>query len=67
MAANKFVISVLADGKISTESVGGFDATTHKSADDFLAALQELTGGTFIVKKNLPKPHEHKTESHHSH
>lgn len=66
MAANKFIVSILEDGKISVKSVGGFDKTTHESADDFLAMMQELAGGPFSVRKNIAKPNERKTEQHHT-
>lgn len=66
MAANKFVMEVLSDGKISVESVGGFAGTVHKDADELLRDMQKLAGGAFTVRKKVQKPNERKIETHHT-
>ncbi len=57
---NQFKIEILEDGTISVDS-DSFDATVHKSADDFVRMLGELMGGEVMVreKRKHAKAHVH--------
>lgn len=70
--ANQFKIEILEDGTISVDTEG-FDATVHKSADDFVKYLGEMMGGAVVVKekRSHAKSHLHVGKtldiSHHTH
>lgn len=65
-----FEVSVEADGKIRVNSPGGFSKEKHQDADEFLAFIQALAGGSVEVKQNKPSlanPHGHIHGHHHAH
>ena len=64
--ANEFQIEILEDGKISIRSVGSFDKTVHRDADEFLEMIKELAGGEVEVKKLQPGLGQH-THTHQHH
>lgn len=71
---NQFIIEVLEDGKIKVTSPGGFDASIHKDADDFLQYIKDLAGGPCETKKLQPTlgnaqqhHHHHHGKGHHHH
>lgn len=69
---NEFNVEVLEDGRIKVTSPEGFSPELHLKAEEFLAMLEGLAGGsveTKTLKPNLgsltSKPHQHGKGHHH--
>ena len=66
MENNGIMFEILEDGTISI-TTGSFGKTVHQSADDFLADIEKLLGGTKTVKKIKHKHQHTHNEIKHSH
>ena len=63
--ADKIKMEILEDGTITCET-DGVSGKNHKSADEFLKMIEEMTGGESQMKKKK-HIHKHKHEVPHSH
>lgn len=63
--ADKMKMEILDDGTI-TVTTDGVSGKNHKSADEFLEMLEEMTGGEHNTKKRA-HDHKHKLGVPHSH
>ena len=63
--ADKMTMEILDDGTI-TVTTDGVSGKNHKSADEFLEMLEDMTGGGRTTKKRA-KAHKHKHGVPHSH
>ena len=63
--ADKMKMEILEDGTITVET-DGVSGKNHKSADEFLDMIEEMTGGGRETKKRA-KAHKHKHSVPHSH
>lgn len=63
--ADKMKMEILEDGTITVET-DGVSGKNHKSADEFLKMLEDLTGGGRETKKRK-KNHKHKHGVPHHH
>ena len=48
MAANRFILEVVEDGKVKVDSAGSFDGQTHKDADEILQFIKDAMGGECV-------------------
>jgi len=63
--ADKMEMEILEDGTITVKT-DGVSGKNHKSADEFLKMMEDLTGGGRETKKRVRK-HKHKHVAPHSH
>ena len=63
--SDKMKMEILEDGTITVDT-DGVSGKNHKSADEFLAMIEEMTGGGRVTKKKA-HAHKHKHGVPHSH